>query len=80
MNVITRRWIRRHPAPVREFFMTPAEHFEEAGRLAWVVDEEIQSDAKRTLGDLIALARLHLDLACTGPAGDGGHVSPEDGQ
>jgi hypothetical protein len=44
-------------------FMTPEGHLAEAERLAWVIDEEIQSDVKRTLGDLIALARLHLDLS-----------------
>ncbi len=63
MIVITRWWIRRHPAPVRDDYMTPAEHRQEAERLAWVIDDVIQSGAKRTLGDLIALARLHLDLA-----------------
>ena len=56
-------WRRRHAAPARDDYMTPAGHREEAERLAWVIDEEIQSGAKRSLGDLIALARLHLDLS-----------------
>jgi hypothetical protein len=62
MNVITRWRIKRSLAPVPDY-MTPAEHREEAERLAWVVDYELQSDAERTLGDVIALARLHLELA-----------------
>ena len=48
-------------------FMTPEGHLAEAERLAWVIDEEIQADAERTLGDLIALARLHLDLYQASP-------------
>lgn len=63
MNLITRWRVNRHPATVRDDYMTPAEHREEAERLAWVIDDVIQSGAKRTLGDLIALARLHMDLA-----------------
>lgn len=55
----------RGTAPVRGY-MTPAEHRKEAESLAWVIDEAIQSDADRTLGDLIALARLHLDLSRDG--------------
>lgn len=54
---------RQGAAPVRDDYMTPAQHREEAERLAWVIDDVIQSGARRTLGDLIALARLHLDLA-----------------
>ncbi len=64
MGPIT-RWRERRAAPVRDDYMTPAEHQQEAERLAWVIDDVIQSCAKRTLGDLIALARLHLDLATT---------------
>ena len=45
--------------------MTTREHRAEAERLAWVIDEVIQSRAKRIPGDLIALARLHLELAQT---------------
>ncbi len=56
------RW-RRPAAPVRDNYMTPAEHREEAERLAWVIDDVLQSGARRTLGDLITLARLHLELA-----------------
>jgi hypothetical protein len=63
MTLITRWRNYRHPAPVRDDYMTPAEHREEAERLAWVIDDVLQSGAKRTLGDVIALARLHLDLA-----------------
>ena len=63
MNIITRLRIRRHPAPVRDDYMTPAEHKMEAERLAGVIDDVLQSGARRSLSDLIALARLHLDLA-----------------
>jgi hypothetical protein len=62
MALIARRR-ERNAAPVRDDYMTPAEHRQEAERLAWVVDDVIQSGARRTPGDLIALARLHLDLA-----------------
>ena len=63
------RWRgRRRPAP-RPDYMTPAEHRQEAERLAWVIDDVIQTDAERTLGDLIALARLHLELARDEDAG-----------
>ena len=57
------RWRRRNAAPVRDGYMTPAEHRQEAVRLAWVIDDVLQSRAKRSLSDLIAVARLHLDLA-----------------
>ena len=60
--------MRRHEqraAPARADFMTTREHHAEAERLTWVTDEVIQSRAKRTLGDLIALAWLHLELAQT---------------
>ena len=57
-------WLVRYGRPpARRDYMTPAGHRQEAERLAWVIDEEIQSGAKRTLGDLIAAARLHLELA-----------------
>lgn len=46
-------------------YLTPAGHRQEAERLAWVIDDVLQSDAERSLGDLIAIARLHLDLAST---------------
>lgn len=62
MKPIT-RWRERRAAPARTDFMTTREHRAEAERLTWVIDDVIQSPAKRTLGDLIALARLHLDLA-----------------
>ena len=63
MNMITRWRISRRPAPIRDDYMTRAEHQAEAERLAWVIDDVLQSGAKRTLSDLIAIARLHLDLA-----------------
>jgi hypothetical protein len=44
-------------------YMTTCEHYAEAERLSWVIDDVIQSRARRTLSDLIALARLHLELA-----------------
>lgn len=54
---------RRYPEP-RQDYMTQKEHFEEAERLAWVVDHEVSSpDVKRTLAEVIALAQLHLALA-----------------
>lgn len=55
---------RRHRA-ARPGYFTPAGHRQEAERLAWVIDDVLQSDAQRTIGDLIALARLHLDMATT---------------
>ena len=58
-----RRWRARRAAPARHDFMTPQEHLLEAGRLAWVADDVMRSRARRTLGDVIALGRLHLDLA-----------------
>jgi hypothetical protein len=70
MNVITRWRINRHPAPIRGDYMTRAEHQMEAERLVWVIDDVIQSGARRTLADLIALARLHLDLAQYAPRPD----------
>ncbi|HZR50086.1 MAG TPA: hypothetical protein VFB06_11260 [Streptosporangiaceae bacterium] len=54
---------RRRGVPARPDYMTQAEHLQEAGRLAWVIDDVMQSRAKRSLGDVIALARLHLELA-----------------
>jgi hypothetical protein len=57
------RWRQRHAAPARDDYFSPAEHRQEAERLAWVIDDVLQTGTKRTLGDLIALARLHLDLA-----------------
>lgn len=70
MKLIIRRRQQR-TAPARaEFlathFTSPHEHYLEAERLTWVIDDVIQSPAKRTLGDLIALARLHLELARNG--------------
>lgn len=56
------RWHGRHAAPARDHYFTPAEHRQEAERLAWVVDDVLQSNVKRSLSDLIALARLHADL------------------
>lgn len=77
MGLIT-RYRENRAAPVRADFMTAHEHYLEAERLSWVIDDVIQSRAKRTLGDLIALARLHLELARTAenqpPCGqNGGH-------
>lgn len=54
---------RRRTGPYRDSYMTPDEHRQEAERLAWVIDDVLQTGARRTLADLIALARLHLDLA-----------------
>jgi hypothetical protein len=54
--------LRRRRPETRPDYMTSDEHYEEAERLAWVIDV-LQSGAKRTLGDVIALARLHLDMA-----------------
>ena len=58
MRPLNHRW-----SSARRDYLTPAGHRQEAERLAWVIDEEIQSGAERTMGDLIALARLHLELA-----------------
>lgn len=83
MNVITRWRTNRYPAPVRDY-LTRKQHIQEAERLAWVIDDALQSDADRTLADLVAIARLHLDLAQYAPrpdpyAPDGERVStPED--
>ena len=45
------------------FYLTPEQHLREAERLTWVLDDILQSDADRTLADVAAIARLHLDLA-----------------
>ncbi len=66
MGIIA-RWRGRHAAGGRDDYFTPAEHRAEAERLAWVIDDVLQSGAKRSLGDLIALARLHLDMAWATP-------------
>lgn len=76
---------KRHAAPARPDYMTRAEHLQEAGRLAWVADDVLQSGARRTLGDVIALARLHVDLAQHASRPDpyhpdGGRVSTPEGQ
>ena len=60
------------------FYLTRKQHIREAERLAWVIDDVLQDPkADRTLADLVAIARLHLDLAAvnsreaiTGTAGD----------
>lgn len=64
-------WRARRTAPVRADYMTPQEHLLEAERLAWAADDVIQTGARRTLGDLIALARLHLELAEAGASEPG---------
>jgi hypothetical protein len=77
---------KRHAAPARPDYMTRAEHLQEAERLAWVADDVLQDPrAKRTLGDVIALARLHVDLAQHAPrpdpyAASSGRVSTPEGQ
>jgi hypothetical protein len=63
MMTITRWRLRHIAATCDDGYLTSEGHLMEAERLAWVIDEEIQSGGRRTLGDLIALARLHLDLA-----------------
>jgi hypothetical protein len=83
MGLIARWRSRRHPASVRDSYMTRAEHIEEAERLAWVIDDVLQSGAKRTLADLVAIARLHLDLARYAPRPDpyaSGRVSTPEGE
>ena len=72
MRLIT-RWRERHAVPARADYLTPYEHYQEAERLSWVIDDVIQSPAKRTLSDEIALARLHLELARAG-----GNQPPHD--
>jgi hypothetical protein len=64
MGVFTQRRRRR----ASRDYLTPEGHRQEAERLAWVIDDVLQSDAERNLPDLIALARLHLDMAY--PASD----------
>ena len=50
------------------FCLTRTQHIREAERLAWVIDDVLQDpDAERTLADLVAIARLHLDLAQVAP-------------
>ncbi len=46
-----------------DFYLTPKQHFQEAQRLLWVVDEALQSDEPRTLGDLAILALAHAVTA-----------------
>ena len=66
----------RQRPEARDYYMTPAEHRQEAERLAWVIDDVLQSGAKRSLGDLIAFAQLHLDLAIA-PPGQAGDAARE---
>ena len=66
MIMITRRR-RQEAAPVRDDYLTRQQHIQEAERLAWVIDDVLQSKAERTLADLVAIARLHLDLAQVAP-------------
>ena len=64
------RWRRHRAAPARPDYMTRAQHLEEAERLAFVIDDVLQSGARRSLSDLVAIARLHLDLARGSQAGE----------
>ena len=49
-------------APRPDYF-TPAEHYQEAQRLLWVIDGELQSDAPRTTGELAVIALAHAVTA-----------------
>jgi len=54
---------------------TAAWHYQEAERLSWVVAEEIQGGAERTLADLLCAGILHALVALAadiyGPDEDG---------
>jgi hypothetical protein len=44
----------------RADYLTPLQHFQEAQRLLWVVDEALQDPGQsRTLGDLAIIAQAH---------------------
>jgi hypothetical protein len=51
--------------PVKNnFYLTPGQHFQEAQRLLWVIDEELQNpEVPRTLSDLAAIAQAHAIIA-----------------
>ncbi len=44
-------------------YLSPEEHYQEARRLLWVIDQELQSDAPRTLGELAVIALAHAITA-----------------
>ncbi len=63
------RWLRRGPEPedyYRPDFLTAGQHMEEAERLLWVIDGELQSGAPRTLGELAVIALAHVLVARDG--------------
>lgn len=43
----------------RDDYLTPEGHYQEARRLLWVIDGELQSDAPRTIGELAVIALAH---------------------
>jgi hypothetical protein len=57
--------------PRRNDYLTPDQHYQEASRLLWVVDGELQSDAPRTISDLAAVALAHAVTALAGGVSDG---------
>jgi hypothetical protein len=62
-------WLHRRPDPAdyyRDDYLTVEQHREEAERLLWVIDGELQSDAPRTLGDLAVIALAHILIANPG--------------
>jgi hypothetical protein len=48
-------------------YLTPEGHYQEAARLLWVIDDQLQSDAPRSIGELALVALAH---AFTGLAAD----------
>jgi hypothetical protein len=55
-------WPRRVRSAPREDYFTSEEHRQEAERLAYVLDGVLQSNAKRSVGDLAMVGILHALL------------------
>ena len=47
----------------RDDYFTSEGHYQEARRLLWVIDGELQSDAPRTIGELAVIALAHAITA-----------------
>lgn len=47
----------------RDDYLTTLQHFQEAQRLLWVIDDELQSDAPRSIGELAVIALAHAVTA-----------------
>jgi len=60
------RWPRRRnsgPDDFRPGYLTAEQHVDEAERLLWCIDGELQADTPRTLGELAVIAMAHAFTA-----------------